>query len=441
MLLIYTHTITERLKYTLDIIFERILKTEFRLITNWKEFQESSDPKLVYANSKENVEIFIEPDTLLFENTIRTVLPEVEKNYIDFPKFFKSSSDDFLGYDLFAMVFYFSTRYEEYLPCEKDEHQRFKAENSLAYQSRCLQIPFLNLAVLQFGEKLKQQFPEIKFRKRTFNFLSTIDIDNAFAYAHKGIKRNLGGLAKDLLSLKLRHVEKRFMSNINEAKDPYNSFEYINSLSKKTQTALQYFVLIGDYSQYDKNPDYRNVGFRKLLNSLASDYTIGLHPSYESYFHPDKIITEKKRLEDIIGRKVTSARCHFLRLNLPITYRTFIESGITDDYTMIYASQPGFRTGLCVPYKWFDLEKNIQTDLVLHTSVIMEGTLRDYNKLSSDEAKNTILTLLEEVRKLGGEFVSVFHNDSFSYEQDEWISVYKELLMCAEKTSHKNQNF
>ncbi|MCD6018887.1 MAG: hypothetical protein K0S53_2008 [Bacteroidetes bacterium] len=439
MLLIYTHTITERFRYVLDIVFDTIIRTQFSLTTDREEFQKSSDPKLAYTKSQEGFDLFIRADDLLFEETIRKASPMAEKTYVDFPKFFKSSDKDLLGYDLFAMVFYFSVRYEEYLPSEKDEHQRFKAENSLAYQYGCLQIPFLNLAIQQFGVELKQRFPELKFEERPFNFLSTIDIDNAFAYAHKGIKRNIGGMAKDLLSLKLKDVVRRLGSNLNERKDPYNTFEYIHSLSKETQTALQYFVLIGDYSRYDKNPDYRNEGFRKLLKSLATNYSIGLHPSYESYSQPEKIGMEKKRLEEIIGRKVTSARCHFLRVNLPETYRVFIKNGITDDYTMIYASQAGFRTGLCVPYKWFDLKKNCRTDLTLHTSVIMEGTLRDYNKLSADEAKDTSLALLEEVKKQRGQFVSIFHNDSFVPEQADWINVYKELLKNS-NSFHKTHN-
>lgn len=440
MLLIFTHTITERLTYVLDLVFTGILNTPFQLTTDRVEFQKSNQPKLAYTNSNNGFELFMQSDAILFEQTIRKTLPEAEKEYQNFPKFFKSESPDFLGYDLFAMVFYFSARYEEYLPSEKDEHQRFKAENSLAYQYGCLQIPFLNVAIQQFGEKLKQRFPDLEFEERTFNFLSTIDIDNAFAYAHKGAKRNIGGMTKDLLSLKLKPVVKRFISNLDERKDPYNTYEYIHALSKETQTALHYFVLIGDYSQYDKNPDYRNEGFRNLLKSLSNNFNIGLHPSYESFSHPEKIGIEIKRLEEVIGSKVTSARCHFLRVNFPETYRAFIENGITDDYTMIYASQSGFRTGLCVPYNWFDLEKNTQTNLVLHTSVIMEGTLRDYNKLNAEKAKNASLALLEEVKKQGGEFVSIFHNDSFVPEQAEWINVYLELLKNANSLpkSHKS---
>lgn len=431
MILIYTHTITTRVLYTADLVFGNVLGTAYILTDNKNEFEEYTSPKIAYTSFVMNTDAFIQSNSLLFETDIKSIIPVAEREYDDFPKFFKSSITDLLGYDLFAMVFYFASRYEEYLDSEKDNHQRFQAENSIAFKYNCLHIPFLNKAIKQFSDKLKSKFPELVFKTRVFNFLSTIDIDNAFAYANKGLKRNIGGLTKDILSLKFNQISSRLKSNLNDEKDPYNTFEQINLLSKETQTALQYFVLIGDYAAYDKNPHYQSEGFRKLLKSLSDKYTMGLHPSYESYNNLEKIGIEKKRLEGVIGKKVTSARCHFLRVNLLHTYREFVKQGITDDYTMIYASQSGFRTGLCVPYKWFDLKKNEATDLTLHTSVIMEGTLRDYNKLSSELAKSKTIELLNEVKKCGGEFISIFHNDSFVAEQKEWIEFYKELLQTS----------
>lgn len=428
MILIYTNHITPRVAYAVNLVFESVLQIEYKLTDDLSYFKEYTLPKIAYTTTTDLSRISIVSHDLLFENDIKLVQVEANKTYLDFPKFFKSAAADFLGYDIFAMVFYFATRYEEYLPTEKDTHQRFKGEQSIAFQYNCIHIPFLNNAIQAFSFKLKKEFPFVGYNKRPFNFLSTIDIDNAFAYAHKGLKRNLGGFLKDLVSFKLNHITKRIKSNINDKNDPYNTFEFINNLSKESKTALRYFVLIGDYANYDKNPHYNNIGFQKLLKSLSVNYEMGLHPSYESYNQLEKIEIEKKRLEDITGKKVTSVRCHFLRVNLPETYRTFIKIGITDDYTMIYASQSGFRTGLCVPFKWFDLQKNEATNLTIHTSVIMEGTLRDYNKLSPENAKNTALVLMEEVKKHGGEFISIFHNDSFIAEQKEWTQVYKTVL-------------
>ena len=98
---------------------------------------------------------------------------------------------------------------------------------------------------------------------------------------------------------------------------------------------------------------------------------------------------------------------------------------------MIYASQSGFRTGLCTPFPWFDLERNEITSLMIHPSTIMEGTLRDYNGYTIEHANATIQDLLSEVKKQGGEFVSVWHNDSFVSSQEEWIEVYKNLLQIS----------
>jgi hypothetical protein len=412
----------------MDVVFKTVLNISVQLTDNKDDFKNNNTLKIAYTTFNEGFDVFIESNNLLFETDIKTKIVEVEKEYIDFPKFFKSNSMDYLGYDIFAMVFYFASRYEEYLKSDLDEHHRFQAEKSIAFQSNCLQIPFLNILIQQFGEKLKKQFSSLKFHQREFNFLSTIDIDNAFAYANKGLKRNVGGFLKDAFTLKTNQLAKRIISNLNDVKDPYNTFEVINSLSKETQTALQYFVLIGDYSAYDKNPHHQSLGFRKLLKELSNKYEIGLHPSYESFNNLEKVEIEKKRLEDIIEKKVTTARCHFLRVKFPETYRTFIKTGITDDYTMIYASQSGFRTGLCTPYPWFDLENNEPTSLIIHSSTIMEGTLRDYNGYTSEHANSTINYLLNEVKKQGGEFVSVWHNDSFVPEQAEWIEVYKNLL-------------
>ena len=425
-ILIYTHPITPRIKYTFDLVFKTILNTEYEVTSDVAFLKKSTLPKLAYANENVGFDVFVKSEGLLTETNIRHESPTTNATYINLPQFFTTIKSAWIPYDLFATVFYFATRYEEYVEHETDKHSRFQAEQSIAFKNNLLQIPFLNILIQDFATKLTQQFPQLKFEKRTFNFLSTIDIDNVFAYAHKGLKRNIGGLLKDSSSFKFNQILKRISSNINSTNDPYNTFDVIHKLTEKA--TLQYFVLIGDYSDYDKNPHYQNVGFRKLIKKLASNHTIGLHPSYKSYNQLEKIDIEKKRIEDIIEKKITDARCHFLRIKFPETYRAFIEAGITDDYTMIYASQSGFRTGLCTPYKWFDLQKNESTELTIHPSTVMEGTLRDYNKLSSNQATAYINKLMIEVKNQGGEFVSIWHNDSFVKEQQEWIDVYKRML-------------
>lgn len=428
MILIYTHSITARISYTVELVFGTVLGTAYELTDDRGNYESSVLPKLAYSYEKPDSGLFLEASALLFETQLRKNTPVRSGFYKNFPLVFAVGEASVLPYDLFSTVFYVATCYEEYLPFEGDRHGRYTAEQSSLYRWKVLDRPFLHELILDFAGVLKSQFPELEFKRRAFSFLSTIDIDNAFAYAHKGFVRNAGGLVKDLLSFQFNKATARLAANSNDAKDPYNTFDLINGLSADTQTALQYFVLIGDYAAYDKNPSHNDSGFRKLLKNLSLSYPMGLHPSYQAYDDPDRIDMEKQRLEAIIGKPVTSARCHFLRVKFPETYRRFIEVGITDDYTMIYASQGGFRTGLCVPYPWFDLERNEATSLTLHPSTVMEGTLRDYNGLDAGKAQELCRELMAQVKKYGGEFVSIFHNDSFVPEQKEWIAVYKNIL-------------
>ena len=57
--------------------------------------------------------------------------------------FFQTGGD--LPFDVFAASFYLISRYEEYLPHEKDMYGRYAHENSLAYKERFLQLPLINI--------------------------------------------------------------------------------------------------------------------------------------------------------------------------------------------------------------------------------------------------------------------------------------------------------
>lgn len=428
MILIYTHSLTNRVSYAVELVFGNVLGLSYRLTTDAGEYAQANSAKLAYTNRRPEQGLFLESGSLLFEEGIYPQTLQKCGEYQRVPVFFPSGKDSCLPYDLLSTVFYVATRYEEYLAFEADRHGRFQAEQSLAYRFHLLQRPFLNELIEDFGALLKQQFPKLEFRERNFSFLSTIDIDNAFAYAHKGILRNTAGLLKDLAEFDFRRVRDRLAANVNDGKDPYNTFEEIAALSHRTQTALQYFVLIGDYAAYDKNPHPANPGFARLLRSLAADFPMGLHPSYRSGDDVSLIAQEKARLETIIEKPVTSARCHFLRVHFPETYRAFDAAGITDDYTMIFASQCGFRTGLCVPFYWFDLERNETTKLRIHPSVVMEGTLRDYNRMSPEAAQALALELMKRIKYYRGEFVQIYHNDSFVPAQASWKNLYQTLL-------------
>ena len=63
---------------------------------------------------------------------------------------------------------------------------------------------------------------------------------------------------------------------------------------------------------------------------------------------------------------------------MPETYRNLIEFDITDDYTMGYAAQPGFRASTCSSFNFYDLDREQETKLRVHPFCIMDASLRHY---------------------------------------------------------------
>lgn len=431
MLLIYSPVITNRLRYAVKLVFAVCTKAEYALTDNINEFTAHTGPKLSYGKQVIADEPFVYAEGLLEETGFRAEIPAKGANYKGLATIFSTDSKAILPFDVFAAAFYMASRFEEYLPHARDNHDRYIPTDSINYKYGFLNKPVVNIWAIQLAEMVEVVYPAFAWSKPKFEFLSTIDIDNAFAFAHKGFMRGVGGLAQDVLEFKFKQIPVRLKSWMHDANDPYNTFDTIEALAAQYKHRLQFFVLMADYGYNDKNPDWENRGFQRLIKRLSDKYIIGVHPSYASYQHLDKVGEERDRVAETIGRHVDQARCHFLRLKFPETYRTQIYFNIYDDYTMSHSPLPGFRAGLCTPFKWFDVERDTETGLTLHPSTVMEGTLRDYMKLCPAEANATIAQLMNEVKTCGGQFISIWHNDSFTAENAEWVEVYKQMLQLA----------
>jgi hypothetical protein len=134
-----------------------------------------------------------------------------------------------------------------------------------------------------------------------------------------------------------------------------------------------------------------------------------------------------------LNRDITKSRQHFLKLDLPTTYRNLINLDIRDDYTMGYALLPGFRASICDPFPFYDLDLESETKLIIHPFTVMDGTLRDYMNLGIEEAISSIHKLIDEVKAVEGTFISLWHNESLSDQQrwKGWRNVYESMIRYA----------
>jgi len=156
----------------------------------------------------------------------------------------------------------------------------------------------------------------------------------------------------------------------------------------------------------------------------------GIHPSYRSAGRPATLRMEAERYSKIAGHEAGCARQHWLLLRLPETYQSYEDAGISIDYTMGYADEPGFRAGIARPFPFYDLSKEKITGLTIVPFQIMDGTLRQYLHLSPEAALPVIRSLVSSTMSVGGLFVSIWHNTSLAEGNgwEGWRRVFEETL-------------
>lgn len=426
MLLIYTHKITPRLNYVFKHFFSRILNIPITFTTKVNDFVAHNGPKITYSKSPLGTEFFIRSHDLLFEQGINDIDIAIYQ-WDDIPCFFPAGETSTIPFDIFAASFYLISRYEEYLPHVQDMHDRFAVNESLAYKNGFLEKPVVDIWAFKFLKLLKNKFPKYDYPTREFNLISTIDVNVAFAYKHKGVVRTTGGFVMDLLNLKFLNFWHRFLTVLNFREDPFDTISALLKIKQENKVDTIFFFLIGDYTTYDKNISSSNIYFKSLIKSVADYAKVGLQPSYFTFKNTEKLKKEKLRLEDIVNTPVTCSRQYYLRLGLPDTYQNLIDLGIKDDFTMGYEKSVGFRASTCTPFYFYDLDFEIQTPLRIFPFAIMDVTLKQHMQLSNKESLAKILALKEEVKKVNGTFISIFHNDTLSENEywNGWTDIYK----------------
>ncbi len=413
MILIYGEEITPRIEYIAQLIFTQILEVEVAFTNNSADFKNSTLPKINYSFEKFSDEFYIKPHRIMHCKTL--INPTINSVWYNGEKyFFESSKDSVFPFDPLAASFYLVTRHEEYLETNRDKLKRYPVEKSILTKYNLLKKPVVNIWANLLAEKLKEKYPGLIFPKRKFKFISTIDVDNAWAYKHKGFLRTSGALIKSVVKGNFSEFKSRLKVLSGTEKDPYDTYEYLDSVFKGNEEKVKFFFLLGDYGKFDKNISHKNRDYKKLIQKTKDKYSVGIHPSFSSSKKKGKkkVKKEKKRLAHISENEVIKSRQHFLQLKFPKTYRRLIKAGITEDYTMGYSVQPGFRAGICTPFFFYDLEKEKTTNLLIVPFQIMDGTLCHYLRLSPKDAITEIENIMQEVKNVGGTFVSVWHNET-----------------------------
>ena len=428
-MIVYSTTITNRLRYICDFIGNELMGKPFILTDQKAVYLDFQGPRINYTIDKiADNDFWVQPHSLLFEKGCnQQAITFFEAN--DNPCFFRTSGE--FSFDIFAATFYLLSRYEEYLPYQKDMYGRYGHENSVAFKQGFLDKPLINIWLESFKEKLKQKFTAFTIHHSPFTFLPTYDIDEAYSYKYKEWWRSAGAAIKDILKGKWSNFSLRRKVLDNKEQDPFDSYVWIDNLHRPTTFKPRYFFLVPERTgKYDRNILPKEIKIQTLIKRHADKYEIGIHPSWQSGDKPSLLRNEIKTLEHISTAKITSSRQHFIRFTLPQSFRHLIDAGIKEDFSMGYGSINGFRASVASAFYWYDLEKEEVTNLLLHPFCYMEANSFFEQKFSPEQALQEMRYYYQQVKEVNGTFISIWHNTFLGTDQrfDGWREIYYQFV-------------
>jgi hypothetical protein len=428
-LLLYSPVAGPRLTYIAGHLAKEILGVDILFTKSINQARSSSNPLINYSSREIPGAVNILPHGLLEETGICKQKAEA-RSVNNIPVIFFNENSPDIRFDVFAASFYMISRYEEYLPFRKDVHGRFPFRESIVSGILPFDLPLVELWASMLKNSILTKYPRFTFPEGRYKFIPTIDIDIPWAYSNRGFLRTSGGFIRSVMKGDTSSIMSRFNVLFRGRKDPYDTFGKIEEIHSQFGLSPVYFFSVGRWGRYDKNVSPANPLYRGLISRIARRFESGVHPSYNSFDHPDNLKNEINEFSLITGTPALRSRQHFLRLRLPESYRLLTENGIYEDYTMGWAETAGFRAGTCNPFMFYDLGKESVSPLKVFPFQIMDGSMRDYMNLGPDQASEHACRIAGKIKEVNGTLITLWHNETFSGSRrwENWDRVYLDIL-------------
>ena len=324
------------------------------------------------------------------------VLPDMER-----PRMEQRGKTLVIRTDLIYNTFFFISRAEELLNRQRDEHGRFCARYSILGHGNRLQIPIIDEYAHILMKHLELDMPPPAYNP----IYLPHDIDTTSQYRH--LRGFLGGIYRGEWRQALQAL-----TDIHN--DPVYTFSWLIEQDAKVPTAeVIYFVKHTRGKGYDY-PQYNLQGadFQQLKTSLLkSGARLGIHSSYYGVVQgtPSSFILHPSSEESILHRS------HYLRCSID-NMQALADAGVTDDFTMAFPDQAGFRLQTSRPVRWINPKTYTLTPLTLHPLTVMDCTLSNTNYMNlqtEDEAYFFCEQLFDKVRQYAGDITLLWHNSIF----------------------------
>jgi len=459
MLIVKYKSNTAELQYSLDIILKEFLGLDYQFQKEPVEYIEISQP-----NEKKkltlNADFFniIEkhwlspksmPVTPLKQWQVKNDLQAVNLVEPSIPIIYGKSGFKqidknhwHLGLDIFGSSFFMLSRYEEAITLERDNHDRFPATASIAYEAKFLDRPIVDEYVEILWSVIKIIWSNLERKKRISKTFISCDVDAPYSPATKSwfyASRQIGGdlLRRKNIKLAATSLLNTIVSRLgNYSFESYDTFEWIMDVNEQVGNEVTFFF-IADHSGgvIDGCYSLKESRIQALMQKMhGRGHQIGLHGSYNTYQNAEQIQKEtsilENRMKDLkIKQASIGCRQHYLRWKTPDTAAHLDNAGFCYDTSLSFADSAGFRCGTSHEYKMYDLNNRKKLSLKQRPLIVMECSIiaSRYMGLGySKEAMNIFLKYKNRCKQFNGNFSLLWHNSHFSAKQDK--AFYKELI-------------
>lgn len=309
------------------------------------------------------------------------------------------------------------TRREEYENPLRDSYGRFCYYMSA---ERDILRPTVSEHLIRTG--FEPQYPE----DRRFAVCLTHDIDEVYPSR----KRCLLNVMKYGKSRQLKKTAGNLLTAVAGARSEWWNFRETIELEERYAAKSTFFFLALRPGEKDRTYDVSD-----LLDDLGTisdrGWEVGLHGGHTAYENYSELLSQKKLLEKTLGRKVKGYRNHFLRFRVPETWENLAKAGFEYDTSLGYPDMVGFRSGMCHPYRPYNLNCGKEIDIVEIPLTVMDSALFNRMNLDQKTGLDLVKKLVDAVAQNRGVFTLLWHN---TFMVGEMKKVYEDILSyCAEK--------
>ena len=325
--------------------------------------------------------------------------------------------------DVLTATLWTLSRAEEKDAVALDEHGRFSAPASIAYQNGFLERPIVDEYGLALRQALCTVVPGWKPMPPMLRAKISHDMDLL------GIPRSLRTIAGHLYP---RRRPDAFVQDMCSALG-FGSTAYLRAVVDLAEMSRRrgldsafYWTASTRTTRWDAGYDLNHPAIRKTIEIFLDDgIEIGLHPAYETFGSQSRLDDELSRLRRYVGDRPIGGRQHYLRWN-PSTWKSWETAGLAYDSSVGFADAIGYRAGTATPYHPWLLDDDRESGLLEIPLLVMDCTPIAYMRLGKDDALARISSIIDRCRLLGGVFTLLWHNTSIV--EQPYRNLYPRIL-------------